>query len=96
MGKNKDYREISRNNMKIIGVFFGNNGMVMRYAQRITKSSLGLLFSRSGVQQKIMGIAKVIMRKEKEPYVARKMCATQGSIFSFFLGISEDAELCLF
>ena len=28
----------------------------------------GLLFSRSGVQQKIMGIAKVIMRKEKEPY----------------------------
>ena len=56
----------------------------------------GLLFARSGVQQKIMGIANVIMRKEKEPYVARKMCATQGSIFSFFLGISEDAEICLF
>ena len=44
------------------------------------------------------------MRKEKEPYVARKMCATQGSIFSFFLGIhrmpnfaffigSDDAEI---
>ena len=36
------------------------------------------------------------MRIKKEPYVARKMCATQGSIFSFFLGISEDAKLCLF
>ena len=42
------------------------------------------------------GDSKVIMRIKKEPYVARKMCATQGSIFSFFLGISEDAKLCLF
>ena len=28
--------------------------------------------------------------------MARKMCATQGSIFSLFLGISEDAKLCPF
>ena len=42
------------------------------------------------------GDSKAIMRIKKEPYVARKMCATQGSIFSFFLGISQDAKLCLF
>ena len=66
MGKNKDYREISRNNMKINGVFFGNNGMIMRYAQRITKSSLGLLFSRSGIKQKKLGSSKVNIRTKKD------------------------------
>ena len=66
MGKNKDYREISRNNRKINGVFFGNNGMVMRYAQRITKSSLGLLLSRSGNKQKKLGSSKVNIRIKKD------------------------------
>ena len=66
MGKNKDYREISRNNWKIKGVFFGNNGMVMRYAQRITKSSLGLLLSRSGNKQKKLGSSKVNISIKKD------------------------------
>ena len=66
MGKNKDYREISRNNWEIKGVFLGNNGMVMRYAQRITKSSLGLLFSRSGIKQKKLGSSKVNIRIKKD------------------------------
>ena len=63
--KTKITGKISRNNMKIIGVFFGNNGMVMRYAQRITKSSLGLLFSRSGNKQKKLGCSKVNIRIKK-------------------------------
>ena len=66
MGKNKDYREMSRNNWKIKGVFFGNNGMVMRYAQRITKSSLGLLFSQGGIKQKKLGSSKVNIRIKKD------------------------------
>ena len=33
------------------GVMMGNDGMGMGNAQRFTKSSLGLLFSRSGVKQ---------------------------------------------
>ena len=30
-------------------------------------------------------------KNKKRPYVARKMCATQGLKFLFFLGFSEDA-----
>ena len=52
--------------MKIKGVFLGNNGLVMRYAQRITKSSLGLLFSRSGIKQKKLGSSKVNIRIKKD------------------------------
>ncbi len=33
------------------GVMMGNDGMGMGNAQRFTKSSLGLLFSRRGVKQ---------------------------------------------
>ena len=36
------------------GDMMGKNWIVMRYAQRFTKSSLGLLFSRSGVKQGIL------------------------------------------
>ena len=52
---------------------------------------LGLLFSRSGVKQKKPGYSKVNIRIKKRPYVARKMCATQGLKFLFFLGFSDDA-----
>ena len=52
--------------MNIKGVFLGNNGLVMRYAQRITKSSLGLLFSRSGIKQKKLGSSKVNIRIKKD------------------------------
>ena len=38
----------------------------MRYAQRITKSSLGLLFSRSGIKQKKLGSSKVNIRIKKD------------------------------
>ena len=40
--------------------------MVMRYAQRITKSSLGLLLSRSGNKQKKLGCSKVNIRIKKD------------------------------
>ena len=40
--------------------------MVMRYAQRITKSSLGLLLSRSGNKQKKLGSSKVNIRTKKD------------------------------
>ena len=52
---------------------------------------LGLLFSRSGVKQKETWIFQGQYKKKKRPYVARKMCATQGLKFLFFLGFSEDA-----
>ena len=38
----------------------------MRYAQRITKSSLGLLLSRSGNKQKKLGSSKVNIRIKKD------------------------------
>jgi hypothetical protein len=34
------------------GIIMGNDGIGMGNTQRFTKSSLGLLFSRSGVKQK--------------------------------------------
>ena len=36
------------------GDMMGKNGIGMGYAQRFTKSFLGLLFSRSGVKQGIL------------------------------------------
>ena len=77
--------------MKISGDMIGNDGNRMGNTQRFTKFFLGLLFSRSGVKQKTPGYSKVNIRIKKRPYVARKMCATQGLDFLFFLGFSDDA-----
>ena len=77
--------------MKISGDMIGNDGNRMGNTQRFTKFFLGLLFSRSGVKQKKPGYSKVNIRIKKRPYVARKMCATQGLDFLFFLGFSDDA-----
>ena len=96
MGKNKDYREISRNNWKIKGVFFGNNGMVMRYAQRITKSSLGLLFSRSGNKQKKLGSSKVNIRIKKD-LMKHGECVLHKVFISYLvLGFLRISFLALF
>ena len=78
-------------NGKIIGNMIGNYGMVMGSTQRFMKFLLGLLFSRSGVKQKETWIFQGQYKNKKRPYVARKMCATQGLKFLFFLGFSEDA-----
>ena len=96
MGKNKDYREISRNIWKIKGVFFGNNGMVMRYAQRITKSSLGLLFSRSGNKQKKLGSSKVNIRIKKD-LMKHGECVLHKVFISYLvLGFLRISFLALF
>ena len=96
MGKNKDYREISRNNWKIKGVFFGNNGMVMRYAQRITKSSLGLLLSRSGNKQKKLGSSKVNIRIKKD-LMKHGECVLHKVFISYLvLGFLRISFLALF
>ena len=95
MGKNKDYREISRNNWKIKGVFFGNNGMVMRYAQRITKSSLGLLFSRSGIKQKKLGSSKVNIRIKKDLMKHGECVLHKVLISYFFLGSQTMPKFAL-
>ena len=79
-------------NGKIIGNMIGNDGNRMGNTQRFTKFFLGLLFSRSGVKQKETWIFQGQYKNKKRPYVARKMCATQGLKFLFFLGFSEDAE----
>ena len=77
--------------MKISGDIIRNDGKIMGSTQRFTKFLLGLLFSRSGVKQKETWIFQGQYKKKKRPYVARKMCATQGLKFLFFLGFSEDA-----
>ena len=78
-------------NGKTIGNVIRNDGNRTGNAQRFTKFFLGLLFSRSGVKQKETWIFQGQYKKKKRPYVARKMCATQGLKFLFFLGFSEDA-----
>ena len=76
------------------GDMMGKNWIVMRYAQRFTKSSLGLLFSRSGVKQGKLDRTRPSEKVyEKRPYVARKLCATQGLFFTFERS-SEDAPFC--
>ena len=68
--------------------------MGMGYAQRFTKSSLGLLFSRSGVKQEKLDRTRSSEKVyKKRPYVARKLCATQGLFFTFER-LSEDATFC--
>jgi len=83
MGKNKDYREISRIKRKILGNILGNNGMVVRYAQRITKSSLGQLFSQSGIKQKKIGSSKVNIRKKD--LMKRGRCVLHKVFISYFI-----------
>ena len=78
-------------NGKIIGNVIGNDVNRMGNTQRFTKFFLGLLFSRSEVKQKETWIFQGQYKNKKRPYVARKMCATQGLKFLFFLGFSEDA-----
>ena len=78
-------------NGKIIGNMIGKYGNRMGNTQRFTEFFLGLLFSRSGVKQKETWIFQGQYKNKKRPYVARKMCATQGLKFLFFLGFSEDA-----
>ena len=71
-------------NGKIIGNVIGNDGKIMGSTQRFMKFFLGLLFSRSGVKQKETWIFQGQYKNKKRPYVARKMCATQGLKFLFF------------
>ena len=35
-------------------------------------------------------------KNKKRPYVARKLCATQGRIFLSFLGVSQNVQVCPF
>ena len=44
----------------------------------------------------MLRLAKINIRKEKRPYVARKMCATQGLKFLSNLGLSQAARFCPF
>lgn len=66
--------------------------MVMRYAQRITKSRLGLLPSRSGKQQKRPGCSRIFIRNEKRPYTVRRIWTVQGRYILFFLGLSQGLQ----
>ena len=77
--------------MKISGDMIGKYGNRRGITQRFAELFLGLLFSRSGVKQKETWIFQGQYKNKKRPYVARKMCATQGLKFLFFLGFSEDA-----
>ena len=61
----------------------GKNVIGMRYAQRFTKSSLGLLFSRSGVKQGILDRTRSSEKVyKKRPHVAR-FCELHKVCFYF-------------
>ena len=49
------------------GEIMGKDGGVMGDAQGLTRSILGLLFSRRGVEQKIFKVKRSLMGKEKDP-----------------------------
>ena len=63
----------------------------MRDAQIHMKFFLGSAPFTKWRKAGMLRLAKINIRIEKRPYVARKMCATQGLKFLFFLGFSEDA-----
>ena len=70
--------------------------MVMRYAQRITKSSLGLLFSRSGIKQKKLGSSKVNIRIKKD-LMKHGECVLHKVFISYLvLGFLRISFLALF
>ena len=65
------------------GDMMGKNGIGMGYAQRFTKSSLGLLFSRSGVKQGILDRTRSSEKVyKKRPHVAR-FCELHKVCFYF-------------
>ena len=69
------------------GVMMGNDGIGMGNTQRFTKSSLGLLFSRSGVKQGKTGCGKAIAkkcRKNKKTLESRSLvCFPRSYFFTF-------------
>ena len=70
--------------------------MVMRYAQRITKSSLGLLLSRSGNKQKKLGSSKVNIRIKKD-LMKHGECVLHKVFISYLvLGFLRISFLALF
>ena len=69
--------------------------MVMRYAQRITKSSLGLLFSRSGIKQKKLGSSKVNIRIKKDLMKHGECVLHKVLISYFFLGSQTMPKFAL-
>ena len=69
--------------------------MVMRYAQRITKSSLGLLLSRSGNKQKKLGSSKVNIRIKKDLMKHGECVLHKVLISYFFLGSQTMPKFAL-
>ena len=66
----------------------------MRDAQRSMKLILGSAPFTKWRKAGMLRLAKINIRKEKRPYVARKMCATQGLKFLSILGISQNVQFC--
>ena len=73
------------------GVMMGNDGIGMGNTQRFTKSSLGLLFSRSGVKQGKTGCGKAIAkkcRKNKKTLESRSLVCFPRSYFSLLSDVT--------
>ena len=68
----------------------------MRNAQILMKFFLGSAPFTKWRKAGMLRLAKINIRKEKRPYVARKMCATQGLKFLSNLGLSQAARFCPF
>ena len=77
--------------MKISGDMIGNDGNRMGIPRGLRSFFWVCYFHEVGLSRKKPGYSKVNIRIKKRPYVARKMCATQGLKFLFFLGFSENA-----
>ena len=64
----------------------------MRDAQILMKFFLGSAPFTKWRKAGMLRLAKINIRIEKRPYVARKMCATQGLKFLSNLGLSQAAR----
>ena len=65
------------------GDMMGKNGIGMGYAQRFTKSSLGLLFSRSGVKQGILDRTRSAKKCRKKDLTLSVAVDNARSVFYF-------------
>ena len=75
------------------GDMMGKNGIGMGNAQRFTKSSLGLLFSRSGVEQGILDSTRSAKKCRKKTS-HRPLRWTMQGLFFTFERLSQDATFC--
>ena len=69
---------------------------IMRNAQRIKNVLSGFCSFHEVEKSRDAEVSQDQYKDKKRPYVARKMCATQGLKFLSILGVSQAARFCPF